>query len=375
MNPGMNTPQSWNGLQRETANQAAMHNQSFAQAQNRPPSNPIAYGTNFTNPTNQQQPPPDFNSMQNRAPAINQMANTQSEQNAAIKENFMRFLQMQNVDGRVVVAGRSIELWELWHAVRKFNTQSGNHVRAHLLLSCPQKSYIISQANHPSKFHVIGAQLGLPTDQAGQLPWQYVKELQEQYTRVSIALQSARNTPQHPNPLPASIAAHQPALNATMLQSVSKAYPHIDFSGITPELVTNLPNQRFETRLRAYIAERGQPTGSSLLANPPHMPPRTPVPGQVVITNRNPTPVGNDPANNGQMSRQPNMPSALNVDEILRLHEQCQTVWRQTYDSLRKLSNQLYLYPAHNISQLCRRSRCPITYRSGKSVTNRRCRT
>ena len=130
MNPGMNTQQPWN-VQREAPNQAAMHNQSFAaQVQNRPPSNPIAYSTNFTNQTTQQQAPSDFNPMQNRPPAINQMPNNQSEQNAAIKENFMKFLQMQNVDGRVVVAGRSIELWELWHAVRKYDTQSGNSVRA-----------------------------------------------------------------------------------------------------------------------------------------------------------------------------------------------------------------------------------------------------
>lgn len=136
MNPGMNTQQPWNGLQRETANQAAMHNQSFAaQAQNRPPSNPIAYGTNFTNATNQQQPPPDFNPMQNRPPPANQMPSSQPEQNAAIKENFMKFLQMQNVDGRVVVAGRPIELWELWHAVRKYDTQSGNPVGVRLLPS------------------------------------------------------------------------------------------------------------------------------------------------------------------------------------------------------------------------------------------------
>jgi hypothetical protein len=127
----MNTQQPWNGLQREAANQA-MPNQFVAQAQNRPPSNPIAYSTNFSNPTTQQQT--DFNSMQNRPPAINQMTNNQAEQNAAIKENFMKFLQMQNVDGRVVVAGRTIELWELWHAVRKFD-QSSNLVRARLLLS------------------------------------------------------------------------------------------------------------------------------------------------------------------------------------------------------------------------------------------------
>jgi hypothetical protein len=39
------------------------------------------------------------------------------------------------------------------------------------------------------------------------------------------------------------------------------------------------------------------------------------------------------------------MPPALNLEEILRLHEQCRTVWRQTYDTLRKLSNQILLVP------------------------------
>jgi hypothetical protein len=48
------------------------------------------------------------------------------------------------------------------------------------------------------------------------------------------------------------------------------------------------------------------------------------------------------PANNGAISRQPNtLPApALNLEEILRLHGQCQSVWRQTYDTLRMLSNQ-----------------------------------
>jgi hypothetical protein len=190
---------------------------------------------------------------------------------------------------------------------------------------------------------VIGIQLGLPTDpQTGQLPWQYVKDLQEHYTRVSIALQSARNPPQRPPPIPANIAAQGPAQNALMLQSVVKTYPHIDFGGITPDMVTNLPHQRFESRLRLYITERGQAIGNNLLpGNPPYMPSRTPVPGQVVITNRNPTPVGNDPAN-GSMSRQPNMQPPLKVEEVVKLHEQCQLMWRTKYDTLRKLSDQLY---------------------------------
>jgi hypothetical protein len=62
------------------------------------------------------------------------MAHNHAEQDAVIKENFMKFLQMQNIDGQVVVAGRSIELWDLWHAVRKFD-QAGNLVRAPLLFS------------------------------------------------------------------------------------------------------------------------------------------------------------------------------------------------------------------------------------------------
>jgi hypothetical protein len=188
---------------------------------------------------------------------------------------------------------------------------------------------------------VIGIQLGLPTDpQTGQLAWQYAKDLQEQYTRVSIALQNARNPPQRPPPIPANIAAQGPAQNALMLQNVAKTYPHIDFSGITTEMITNLPHQRFESRLRLYITERGQAIGSNLNV-PPNMPSRTPVPGQVVITNRNPTPVGNDPANNGLMSRQPNMPP-FNVEEILRFHEQCLSMWRTKYDTIRKLSSQFY---------------------------------
>lgn len=36
------------------------------------------------------------------------------------------------------------------------------------------------------------------------------------------------------------------------------------------------------------------------------------------------------------------MSPALNLEEILRLHEQCQTVWRQNYDTIRELSDQFY---------------------------------
>jgi len=44
----------------------------------------------------------------------------------------------------------------------------------------------------------------------------------------------------------------------------------------------------------------------------------------------------------GRSIAQPNMlhAPALNLEEILRLHEQCQSVWRDIYNTLRKLSNQ-----------------------------------
>jgi hypothetical protein len=343
----VNPQQQWNGLQqqREAANQAAMHTQSsFVQAQNRPGLNAMNYGTNFPNPT-PPQPAPDFNSMQSRqGQGMNQMGNPQPEQSAAIKENFLRFLQMQNVENRVSIAGRPIDSWELWHAVKKFDTTPGHPVRTLSLHADGRRPYLKFQANHPSKFHLIGAQLGLPTDpQSGQIPWMHLRELQDYYNRVSVALQNARN-PQgrqipfsstNPNLGATLNAANQLALNNNMLQSVMKAYPHIDFGGITQDMVANLPSPRFESRIRSYITERQGANNGQVSGNTPHMPPRTPVPGPTPMNPRTQTPVG-DPANTGLISRQPNMPPAsFNVDEILKLHKQCQDVWRQNYDTLR----------------------------------------
>jgi hypothetical protein len=112
------------------------------------------------------------------------MADTQQEQNIAIKESIAKFLKFHNIESRVFVAGRPIDLWDLWHAVRKFDTSLGNLVRLRLLrVHCP-KSYIC-QVYNPLKFHRLGGQLGLPTDpQTGQIAPQQVKYLEKDYSRV-----------------------------------------------------------------------------------------------------------------------------------------------------------------------------------------------
>lgn len=126
-------------------------------------------------------------------------------------------------------------------------------------------------------------------------------------------------------------------MNLNILQNATKTYPSIDFSGITQEIVMNLPSQRFEARIKSYISERlsngNNVNNAGLQAHTPQMPPRTPVPGPAAAPNpRIPTP-GNDSNNN--IPRLGSAPG-INVDEIMKLHEQCQTVFRKTYESRRK---------------------------------------
>jgi len=177
-------------------------------------------------------------------------------------------------------------------------------------------------------------QLGLPTEQA----WQYAKDLQEYYSRVSVALQTAKNPQGRPGAFPGAVAPNtlppnQHQLNSSMLQNVIKNYPHIDFTGITSEMITNFPPQRFEARIRAYITERTQAVNNSTgPGNAPHMPSRTPVPSSVMVNPPALMPAG-DPANNGQMQR---ARPTITAEDVLKLHDQCRAVWRQAYEGLRE---------------------------------------
>jgi hypothetical protein len=142
------------------------------------------------------------------------------------------------------------------------------------------------QPGHPSRFQVVGAQLGLPTDSQGQMPLTYLKELQDHYARVSIALQSARPQARQVLLPQTNLSANQPSQNTTILQTALKANPHIDFGGIPQDWITNLPPQRLEASIKAYISERQPVNKSHIAGNTPHMPPRLPVPGPATTNPR-----------------------------------------------------------------------------------------
>jgi hypothetical protein len=193
------------------------------------------------------------------------MANTQREQNAAIKDSITKFLQIHNIQSRVFVAGRPIDLWDLWRAVQKFDTSPGNLVRLCLLhVHCP-KSYIY-QVHDPLKFHRIGAQLGLPTDpQTGQIAPQQVKYLEEDHSRVRDALENTGNALAcPPNSLPFNSIAPQPHQDALLQQILLGG---IKFGTLTLDAIANLPYQPFDAGM--YVSDRPWPVSDSQLADNP----------------------------------------------------------------------------------------------------------
>jgi len=144
MNSGMSAQQQWSGPQREATNPAAMHPQpSFgAQLPGRPASSSMNYSANFTNPTSQQQPAPDLNPMQSRPAGISQMPTPQPE--APLMEGILKCLQMHNIEPRIVIAGRNIEVLELLQAVKKFDSMPNHPVRTLSPHGCRQSLTLLS---------------------------------------------------------------------------------------------------------------------------------------------------------------------------------------------------------------------------------------
>jgi hypothetical protein len=239
---------------------------------------------------------------------------TAPEHYIAFKESFTRLLQSYNVETRVIVAGRPIDLWDLWHAVKKCDVSPARAVRP-LHCSC-QISYMICKMNDLSKFYMIATQLGVPTDpQTGQIALQQVKDLQEHYVRVCSVHEYVRNAlAREPNSLPFDLAAPSPPPNVLLLQLLLRAYPFINFSIVTPDMIANLPYPQFETKMRSYLSHLPWPISSN----------------------------GDNFFNDRQMAEQPSMEPTLDVKGIMSTHEQCQLVWRKVYDALRKSSDRLY---------------------------------
>ena len=243
------------------------------------------------------------------------MANSR---NIAIRDRITKFLQMNNVVSRVIVAGRPIDLLDLWHAVRTFEASPGNQVRPWLLCANLQRSYTYQEYD-TFKFYLIGAQLGVPTDpQTGQITLQQVHDLEDDYYRVRTVFENTRNALACP---PSSLSSDPPAPSPLqdILQVISGDYPELNFDTITPDMIPNPLYLPFEAEMKGYLSDLPQPVSDSRVVNNPL----------------------NYPVNDIEMPIQPNMMPALVIEEIIGIHEQAQSLWRRVYHTLCKWSDRL----------------------------------
>ncbi|PVG00988.1 hypothetical protein CPB86DRAFT_781903 [Serendipita vermifera] len=317
LNPGLGGdngagPQvPWNipGAQNPSLNaQTPMQNQQMMNAaQNRIGANPPNYNLGGANPATTF--PQNLQALQNhpgnRPPGANMPPNAAQNQNDLVKANFSKFLATVNIDPVIHLAGRTIEMWALFHAVKEFDTRFGR--------------------DNPAKFRLIGYQLGLPPDgQQTQTSVQAANILQECYNRLTAALRIAgSNTTRPPGQQPPTQTLMQTsqAQNEMWLQQIKPSYPRIDFNNFPRDWITNLPLPRFQESLKKWIEQQSMQGAGNVPNLPIGQPPVPPV--QV---NRNPTPVS-DPNMAGPSAPMANRPVS-DAMEIQKLHETFKQRWR-----------------------------------------------
>ncbi|PVF91011.1 hypothetical protein CPB86DRAFT_462728 [Serendipita vermifera] len=144
---GPQVPWNFPGAQNPSLNtRIPVQNQQMMNAsQNRVGGNPPNHnlgGANLstTSPQNLQVSP---NHLDNRPPGPNMPPNTAKNRADLVKANFSKFLLTVNIDPVIHLAGRTIEMWDLYHAAREFDARFGR--------------------DNPAKFRMISYQLGLPS--------------------------------------------------------------------------------------------------------------------------------------------------------------------------------------------------------------------
>ncbi|KAG9054987.1 hypothetical protein FS842_003477 [Serendipita sp. 407] len=203
-----------------------------------------------------------------------------------------------NIEPTVVVQGQPVETFKLY-----------------------QLSMIFDRGNpptHPNKFRVIGAQLGLPSEN-GQVSIPVANMLQECNKRVVMALESANRMQKslpHISPGAAGLPSNA-AANALILQRARQAHPQINFGDFAQESLNNIPPQVLEERIQRIVAAQQQ---SNFLSGTPRPPSTKPQP-----------PATSDGVVHQQPQQPPQRPMSgvgFNVQEILRRHAECRQAWQ-----------------------------------------------
>jgi hypothetical protein len=81
-------------------------------------------------------------------------------------------------------------------------------------------------------------------------------------------------------------------------------------------MIANLPCEEFEAKMKSYLSDMPRPGNAN----------------QVV----------DSPPNDNEVSVEPQIMSAFIVEEILSFHAECQSLWRQAYNAIRKRDDQFW---------------------------------
>ncbi|PVF96968.1 hypothetical protein CPB86DRAFT_786455 [Serendipita vermifera] len=246
----------------------------------------------------------------NRPLGTSILSNAAQNQSNIVKANFAKFLANVNIEPVIHLAGRTIEMWDLFHAVREFDTRFGRY--------------------NPAKFHMIGYQLGLPPDgQQTQTSGQVADALRDHYNRLMTALRTGGTNALRPAVVqqPARNILSSQTQNEMWLELIKINYPGIDFNNVPRGWITNLPTPQFYESLKKWI-ELQSMIGNGIKMDLPIIQ----SPGLPVQSNRNP-PAVSSPNVTGPFAQ---MANQSDIMEIEILHEGLKQKWRAILETTTK---------------------------------------